>query len=177
MRRLAIAVGLLAAPALLAPLYAAVSPNFDPKGTFCSFDKSGDAGWLCPSGKPARGGGDQNDPAGGSGLQEVQPPTRYTSLALSTKTLKWGAAWGYSTREEADRRALSECSEVAQDCRAITYAWNQCVSLATSPGGAYGYDHGPDRASADAAALGRCNSVGKQCRVITHPCSFDSTGG
>jgi len=171
-------VSVLAGASLPASLYAATSPNFDPKGTFCSFDTSGEAGWLCPSGEPRRAStprGDTNDTAG-SGQQDVLQTTLYTSLALSTTTLKWGAAWGYTTRAEADQRALNECSEVAKDCHAVTYAWNECVSLATSPGGAYGYDHGVDRASADANALARCNSVGRGCRVLTHPCSFDPTG-
>jgi len=171
-------VSVLAGASLPASLDAATSPNFDPKGTFCSFDTSGEAGWLCPSGEPRRAStprGDTNDTAG-SGQQDVLQTTLYTSLALSTTTLKWGAAWGYATRAEADQRALNECSEVAKDCHAVTYAWNECVSLATSPGGAYGYDHGVDRASADANALARCNSVGRGCRVLTHPCSFDPTG-
>jgi hypothetical protein len=65
-------------------------------------------------------------------------PDRYGAIAFSPKTKKYGYAWNYSTREGAEKAALSEVKE--DDAKNLTWVKFGWAVLVIAEDGAYGYD-------------------------------------
>ncbi|WP_019502345.1 DUF4189 domain-containing protein [Pseudanabaena sp. PCC 6802] len=97
----------------------------------------------------------------------------YGAIARSRSTGDKGFSWNYSTRYEAERRAIAECSSYsgAGDCEALLWFRNACGSIAESNDGGAGTGWGTTRALSQDYAIDSCNSVGSGCRVTRTICT------
>ncbi len=87
-------------------------------------------------------------------------PTSYGAVAVSTKTLSWGAAWNSSSRSEAETKAMNECRQHASDCQIGVWVKNGCFALATGSvlGGLGGTQWGAAWAADESGAKSRARS-------------------
>jgi serine/threonine-protein kinase len=97
----------------------------------------------------------------------------YGAIARSRSTGDKGYAWNYSSRYEAERRAIAECNSYsgAGDCRALLWFRNACGSIAESNDGGAGTGWGTTRALSQDYALDSCNGIGSGCRVTRTICT------
>ena len=98
----------------------------------------------------------------------------FGSVAFSQRTGQSGASWDYSTRAEAQARAVRECG--ASDCRAVWDSWDgHCAALAVGYEG-WGADGGTSRDEAENAAISVCNGHTTNCKIAVSECTRTSTG-
>lgn len=95
----------------------------------------------------------------------------YGAIAYSPTTRADGWSHSFSTRADAERRALRECSGRARDCRVAIWFKNACGALAVGQNGGWGSGWGNDRRRAELEAIGVCNQHGAGCRVARWVCS------
>jgi serine/threonine-protein kinase len=97
----------------------------------------------------------------------------YGAIARSRATGDKGFSWNYSTRYEAERRAIAECNSYsgAGDCQALLWFRNACGSIAESNDGGAGTGWGTTRALSQNYALDSCSGVGSGCRVTRTICT------
>ena len=95
----------------------------------------------------------------------------YGAIAYSPTTRADGWSHAFSTRADAERRALRECSGRARDCRVAIWFKNACGSLAVGRNGGWGSGWGSDRRRAELEAIGVCNQNTGGCRVARWVCS------
>lgn len=100
----------------------------------------------------------------------------YAAIAISPSTMIVGGSHGQNSLDDAEQTALQNCRRRhAQDCKAVTWAENACVSLAEDVANkAYGFYAGPTRDQSAAGALAQCRSGhGQNCVTVTAPCAAD----
>ena len=95
----------------------------------------------------------------------------YGAIAYSPTTRADGWSHSFSTRADAERRALRECSGRARDCRVAIWFKNACGALAVGQNGGWGSGWGNDRRRAELEAIGVCNQHSAGCRVARWVCS------
>ena len=95
----------------------------------------------------------------------------YGAIAYSPTTRADGWSHAFSTRADAERRALRECSGRARDCRVAIWFKNACGALAVRRNGSWGSGWGSDRRRAELEAIGVCNQYTGGCRVARWVCS------
>ncbi|WP_019502344.1 DUF4189 domain-containing protein [Pseudanabaena sp. PCC 6802] len=107
------------------------------------------------------------------GATAVSAQNLYGAIARSRSTGDKGFAWNYSTRYEAERRAIAECNSYsgAGDCRALLWFRNACGSIAESNDGGAGTGWGTTRALSQDYAIDSCSGVGSGCRVTRTICT------
>jgi type II secretory pathway pseudopilin PulG len=93
----------------------------------------------------------------------------YAAIAYSFGTGKWGNAYNYTTRAEAERVALSKCGK--SDCEVLAWARNACCALAVGDDSKYGYGWDSDRSSAERRALAECRKRTTNCEIISWACT------
>lgn len=103
---------------------------------------------------------------------------RYGAVAVSTKTLSWGAAWNSSSRADAEITAMNECRKHAGDCQIGVWVQNGCFALATGSvlGGLGGTQWGAawagDESGAKSRARSECSNRGMAaCGVKVARCT------
>jgi hypothetical protein len=125
---------------------------------------------------------------------------KWTALAFSEKVGAFGKSWGFSTEDEARRRALDECRKHADDCAVVVVGKGAdrgeetCIALASmifeqiTSDGAARVTRSPitatskDREEASRSALQSCNDARSravmlqpgpksECRAIALSCS------
>ena len=95
---------------------------------------------------------------------------QYGAIAYSPATGNYGYSDNYPDETQAERRALSECSQA--DCVIGIWFWNQCGALATADNGSWGADRGASQAQAQSLALARCRKEnGDNCQIKLSHCS------
>lgn len=95
----------------------------------------------------------------------------YGAIAYSPTTRADGWSHSYSTRADAERRALRECSGRARDCRVAIWFKNACGALAVGQNGGWGSGWGNDRRRAELEAIGVCNQYAAGCSIVRWACS------
>jgi serine/threonine-protein kinase len=105
---------------------------------------------------------------GGAGPAAAQD--YFGAIAFSPKTRAHGWAYDYTSRTEAQDRAMSECRRHAPDCVSAVWFRNACGALAVGPQ-AYGAGWGTDRGQAERAALKSCGRYSRDCTVIRWICT------
>lgn len=95
----------------------------------------------------------------------------YGAIAYSPSTRADGWSNSFSTRADAERRALRECSARARDCRVAIWFKNACGALAVGQNGGWGSGWASDRRRAELEAIGVCNQYTGRCRVTRWVCS------
>jgi tRNA A-37 threonylcarbamoyl transferase component Bud32 len=84
-----------------------------------------------------------------------------------------GASWNYSTRAEAEQRALRDCPGT---CKIAVWFRNACGALAFGAGGGWGSGWGTDHAIAEHYAIAVCKQNTTDCRVERRYCSPSGYG-
>ena len=105
-----------------------------------------------------------------SGVGAAAAQDYFGAIAFSPKTRAHGWAYDYTSRTEAQERAMSECRRHASDCVSAVWFHNACGALAVGPQ-AYGAGWGSDRGQAERAALKSCGRFSRDCTVIRWICT------
>ena len=92
----------------------------------------------------------------------------YCAIAYSRDNESWGDSYSWSTRAEAERAALRNCS--GKNAFIAGWGYNQHIALAVAPNGAWGFGVGPTASSARSSALEHC--AGSGARIICSAYSF-----
>ena len=86
----------------------------------------------------------------------------FGAIAYAPGNGAMGWSYDYSSRAEAERRAMSECRSRASGCRIATWFRNACGAVASGPNG-WGADWGNDRWQAERKAVRRCSQHSRSC--------------
>lgn len=86
----------------------------------------------------------------------------YAAIAKSATSAVWGASWHAASQAEANRMALVNCNQGnVKDCKVVIGDANNCLSLAESPNGAWGFGKsGMNRPDAIRLATQYCKQFG-----------------
>ena len=100
----------------------------------------------------------------------------YGALAFSYGSGDSGWAAQYSTQAAAEKAAISACadgSHHAHDCKSVTWFYNNCGALASSPDHDAGWSYAASAKAAQNQALAYCDkqSGKNNCSVIISRCS------
>jgi Domain of unknown function (DUF4189) len=107
-------------------------------------------------------------------------PILYGAIVLETSTLITGAAKGYATSADAERRAIAMCRRSggsANGCRVVELGHNVCLALATSrgsggQGNSWGAWHSDDGWVSQRGAVRECRGAGgTNCAVVVKFCT------
>jgi len=96
----------------------------------------------------------------------------YAAIAYSKEAHRWGDAYNFLTRQQAEARALEVCGD--SHCRIIGWARNGCCALAIGDAGNYGfaYRYGAyDYSLARSNALTLCSKRDTNCRIVSWACT------
>ncbi len=100
----------------------------------------------------------------------------FGAIALSTKTGAWGTAYNYNNETAARNRALSECSQHADDCRVYRTFENVCVAVAGDGSGNFGWAWGFTPNERRRRAIQQCTDQGGQnCKIETQFCTGEAS--
>jgi hypothetical protein len=109
-------------------------------------------------------------------MQSGGPPGIWGALAISRTSTAYGYSYDLPSQEAANAAALEHCNSTLKgrhDCQVRSTFSRNCIALAVSDDGAWGYSatYG-DLVADDRDALGRCqNSGGKSCSTVLAYCS------
>jgi hypothetical protein len=106
------------------------------------------------------------------GMTSVSAAKADGALAIG-KCDRWGYSYGYSNREEAEDRALSECSSDGDtSCQVVVRFSGNCAAFAVSGEcGARGWSYAPSREQAERLALRECERYGgDECEIKAWVC-------
>jgi serine/threonine-protein kinase len=109
----------------------------------------------------------------GSGVgvaQEYTAPEYYGAIAYSPSNRAHGWSYDYSSRRDAEHRALVLCRRHADDCIVPVWFRNACGALAVGADG-YGSGWGASRKSAEGQAIQSCRRYSGNCVVIRWVCT------
>jgi len=91
------------------------------------------------------------------------------AIAIDQTSLKSGISWNASTKQEANRLAMSSC-KTAQ-CEIVTNFENQCAAVAMGTNGSYGYMLSATISQARKVALETCKKYeGINCSIVLSQC-------
>ncbi|NJK36875.1 MAG: DUF4189 domain-containing protein [Oscillatoriales cyanobacterium RM2_1_1] len=93
----------------------------------------------------------------------------YGAIAADPDGRIWGYAYDYPNREQAERRALEECSRSGSGCQVQVWFKNACGALATNNQGNIGWAWADSRELAETQAVSACSTAG--CQVKTWVCT------
>jgi serine/threonine-protein kinase len=96
----------------------------------------------------------------------------FGALAFIQDTGAYGWSSGYTTREGAEERAISECGN-RRKCKVAIWYEDQCGAIAMGSTGGAGWAPGRDKGTAEDNALDQCDGVDKRCDVLISACSWD----
>ena len=92
----------------------------------------------------------------------------FGAIAYSTSSGSYGYSYDYSSRGEAEDRALAECSG---DCKVVLWFKNACGALAVGNDHGYGTAWAGERGEAEATAMGYCRQYSQGCQVVRWVCT------
>jgi len=91
------------------------------------------------------------------------------AIAIDQNSLKSGISWNASSKQEANRLAMSSC-KTAQ-CEIVTNFENQCAAVAMGTNGSYGYMLSATVSQAKKIALDTCKKYdGINCSIVLSQC-------
>lgn len=96
---------------------------------------------------------------------------KYGAIAYDEATGRWGTAYNYSSRSEAEEAAVRKCG--SPGCIAYNHFRNSCGALATASNKIFGYSWGTDEYDAKQKALAKCRerSNGEPCKALCWTCT------
>jgi serine/threonine-protein kinase len=103
------------------------------------------------------------------GPGSVSPADFYGAISYSQSSRRFGSAWGYQSKNEAEQRALASCNR--EDCQIVIWFKNACGSLARARNGAIAWSGGKDLIEAKRLASNECTRRWGSCKLICSVCS------
>jgi len=94
----------------------------------------------------------------------------FGAIAYSPSSGARGYSYDYSSRREAEARAMSECSANGRGCKTVIWFKNACGALARGSNG-WGSAWAGNRGNAERAAIANCSKHTGGCRVLTWSCT------
>lgn len=94
----------------------------------------------------------------------------FGAIAYSPSSRAHGWSYDYASRNDAERRALTQCGRHAEDCIVPVWFRNACGALAVGPDG-YGSGWGSSRKSAEGQAVQSCRRYSGGCAVVRWVCT------
>ena len=96
----------------------------------------------------------------------------FGAIAYSPSNGAHGWSKDHSSREAAERAALTACARHAQDCRSLVWFKNGCAAYAIDPKGKAGWGWGTTQALADGEAMKACaKQEAKGCKIKRRVCT------
>jgi serine/threonine-protein kinase len=95
----------------------------------------------------------------------------YGAIAYSPSTRAHGWSYNYTSRREAEQRALARCRRYADDCVLPVWFRNACGALAVGADG-YGSGWGSSRKLAEGYAVQSCSRYSGGCTVVRWVCTI-----
>ena len=95
----------------------------------------------------------------------------FAAIAFSQTTGAHGYAYDYSSRGEAERRALNGCAKHGSGCKVPIWVRNGCAALAVGTGNGYGTGWAANSNAAQRAALNSCARASRNCAVRRWVCT------
>lgn len=104
----------------------------------------------------------------------VEPQRRnvqnnYSALAIG-KNNGWGESWGYSSRSDAENRAMLECRKNDTDCELKLWT-TSCIAYAKSSDGATGWAWSDTANKAGKMAINNCEQYAGCCNIQSSFCA------
>jgi hypothetical protein len=104
------------------------------------------------------------------------PASVWGALAISRSSAMYGYSYSYPSAQEADTAAVNSCNAGMKgkaDCTVRSTFSNNCIGLATSDDGAYGFSgNSQDLVATDREALSQCQKFGgKSCTTVLNYCT------
>jgi hypothetical protein len=94
----------------------------------------------------------------------------FGAIAYSPTTRAHGWAYDYTSRSEAQSRAMDECRRHADDCVVALWFRNACGALAAGVDG-YGASWGTNRGLAERSAMESCRRHAGDCAIKRWICT------
>ena len=110
---------------------------------------------------------------GGWWMYQKHNAGAYGAISLSSSSLGYGTAWGYSDPDAARARAQAECAKAgANDCAVRFSVADSCAALVMSPQANHVFAiTDADKVTASAVALAQCQADGSgDCVVQANFC-------
>jgi hypothetical protein len=95
----------------------------------------------------------------------------FGAIAYAPKNGAYGFAYGFDSRNGAERKALRECAARGKGCQVVVWFTNACGSLAVGKKGGYASAWGDNRATARATAIRECRKRDSGCSELVWSCS------
>lgn len=95
----------------------------------------------------------------------------FGALAYSSSTGSFGWSTGFNTRRAAEREALGNCGDQANDCEIATYFQNACGSIAAGSNGGWGADWADHMGEAERKAMRICRKNDTGCSIVVTKCA------
>ena len=106
-----------------------------------------------------------------AGNTATQAADNFAAIAYSQDTDSHGWSYDYSTRGEAEARAMVECAQYGRGCKIATWCKNACCALAVGRGNGWGADWGRSKDEAQRLAVRRCHTNTSNCSVRRWVCT------
>lgn len=91
---------------------------------------------------------------------------------MGAKSKAWGTSYQWRTRAEAERKALTKCSEHGKDCEMIVWFEHSCGAVATGEVDNIYWGLGDGEGAARKNAINKCvQGGGRNCTVWVSQCS------
>ena len=96
----------------------------------------------------------------------------YGAIAFSERDGSFGYSFDYHSENDANQRALSDCSQNGKGCKVVLTFSENCAALAADDHNRYGYSLGDGEGDANGRALRQCaGHGGKKCEVKVSTCA------
>jgi hypothetical protein len=98
--------------------------------------------------------------------------TLYGSLAYDADSGAVGWSYDFANQGDAERKAMSGCSEKSNNCKVVYDFWNSCAALAAAADGSYSIEGADNEDGAQSRALASCKqNGGESCEIMVWGCT------
>ncbi|MCY0095088.1 DUF4189 domain-containing protein [Hoeflea ulvae] len=94
----------------------------------------------------------------------------FGAIAFSQSSGAYGTSYDYSSRRDAENRAMTECRTRSRGCKVAIWFRNACGAVATGANG-WGSAWAGNRQQAERAAKQNCSKHTNGCRTLAWSCT------
>jgi hypothetical protein len=99
--------------------------------------------------------------------------TPYGAIAYGVESQAAGWSFDYRTKEDAERRALTDCAKHGDDCKIVVTIYNSCAAVAADDNQHFAVVEARKGETAQANALAACTQQGgTNCEIQAWSCAF-----
>jgi hypothetical protein len=96
----------------------------------------------------------------------------YGAIAYGARSEAWGSSYSWETKAQAEREAMTRCSEHGNDCEVMVWFEHKCGAVATDNARNVTWGLGDGEGPARRSALDKCAQAGGvACKVKASQCS------